>query len=83
MKREIERIHKFERAWNIKTSQNKFKILSISATKPENITIDARQIPFANSINILGFTMTRTGFNKHVKDKTRKARIELQKTKKI
>ena len=58
MKREIERIHKFERAWNIKTSQNKFKILSISATKPENITIDARQIPFANSIYILGFTMT-------------------------
>ena len=81
--REIERIDRYEKQWKIKTSQNKFKILSISATKPHDVVIQNRQIPFDNKINILGFQLSRTGFNCHITDRLRKAKAELNKLKRF
>ena len=69
-KREIERINKFKKEWKIKTNKNKFKILSISKTKPEPIVIDHRRINFANNVIILWFNIGRTGFSTHLTKRT-------------
>ena len=82
-KREIERINRFEKEWKIKTNKNKFKILSISKTKPEPIVIDHRRINFANNLNILGFNMGRTGFGIHLTKRTAIARGTLSKLKRF
>ena len=82
-KREIERINKFEKEWKIKTNKNKFKILSISKTKPEPIVIDHRRINFANNVNILGFNMGRTGFGVHLTKRTAIAKGTLTKLKRF
>ena len=47
-------------------NKSKFKILSVSKTKPEIIRIENREIPFAGSINVLGFRLNRTGFRGQV-----------------
>ena len=57
-KREIKRVNDFEKKWKIKTSSNKFKILSISKSKPEKIIINDNEISFANSITVLGLNIT-------------------------
>ena len=64
--REIQRVNNFEKQWKINTNQNKFKLLSISASKPAEVRVGNEVIPFADSIKILGFTMKRTGFGSHI-----------------
>ena len=64
--REIERINLYEKKWKIKTNQSRSKILSISKVAPERIMINNRQINMANDINILDFTLNRTGFRPHI-----------------
>ena len=74
--REIKRINEYERKWKIRTNKNKFNILSISKTKPETVKIDNRELQFTNKVNILGFSLGRTGFGAHLKTRiaTAKAR---------
>ena len=81
--REINRINNYEKLWKIKTSTNKFKILSISAIKPAKVTINGNDLQFANAISMLGIKLTRTGVNAHVRDKINKAKIELSKLKRF
>ena len=81
--REIQRINDYEKKWKIKTSEYKFKILSISAQKPYDVLIDNRKINFANEISILGLKITRTGINAHIKERIRKAFNELKKLKRF
>ena len=81
--RAIERINEYEKLWKIKTSKNKFKILSISKLKPEEITIENRIVPFANEISILGLKITRTGLGRHINDRIRMAKTELSKLKRF
>ena len=64
--REIQRVNNFEKQWKINTNQNKFKLLSISASKPAEVRVGNEVISFADSIKILGFTMKRTGFGSHI-----------------
>ena len=78
-KREIERINKYEEQWKIKTSRQKFKMLSVSKTKPEKIEINNEEIPFTDSITVLGLKITRTGLVKHLHDRMNKAKTELAK----
>ncbi len=42
VEREIERIRKFERQWKIKTSEGKFKILSIAQLKTKLINVNGK-----------------------------------------
>ena len=81
--REIERINKFEKQWKIRTNKNELKILSISKTKPAEIRIENRIIPFTNSINMLGFQLRRTRFGKHIKSRIAVARGRITKLKRF
>ena len=82
-KREIERINRYEKLWKIKTSTNKFKILSISATAPAPVAINNNNLQFAESISMLGLKLTRTGFNQHLNERINKAKTELTKLKRF
>ena len=62
----IDRVNTFEKQWKIKTNKNKFKLLSLSKTKPATVAMDGRSIPFAPSITTLGFFMKRTGLDNHI-----------------
>ena len=77
--REIKRISDYEKRWKIKTSQQKFKILSISKSKPEKIEIDHTEIPFNELITVLGLKIKRTGIVQHLTDRQNRAKSELGK----
>ena len=81
--REIERVNEYERRWKIQTNKSKFKILSISKTRPERIIIDHRQINFAYNVSILGFTLGRTGFKTHTTKRLAIARGTMTKLKRF
>ena len=77
--REIKRINDFEKCWKIKTNNSKFQLLSISATKPNDVYVDGTRIPFKESATILDLTLTTRGLISHIK--TRKATADHQLTK--
>ena len=81
--REIKRINTFEKKWKIKTSSHKFKILSISKSKPEKIIVDNNKLNFANSVTMLGLTITRTGITQHLNKRINKAKTRTKETTKI
>ena len=62
----IERINKYEKIWKIKTNQQKFKLLSISKEKPNDVRVDGTIIPFSREITTLGLTIKRCGINRHI-----------------
>ena len=62
--REIERINNYEEKWKIKTSRQKFKMLSISKTKPKKVEVNNEEVPFTDSITVHGQKITRTGLVK-------------------
>ena len=72
--REIERINIYENKWKIKTNNTKFQLLSISKTKPADIKINNRNIPFNNVVKILGLNFYRTGLARHSTQKIKEAR---------
>ena len=67
--REIERVNDFEKMWKIKRNANKFKMISVSKTQPYPISVNDVNIQFTNDIALLGLTLTRTGFTKHINNK--------------
>ena len=81
--REIKRVNEYERKWKIRTNKNKFKILSISKTKPETVKIGNRELQFTNKVNILGFSLGRTGFGAHLKTRIATARARTTKLKRF
>ena len=84
--REAERINEFEKKWKIKTNRNKFKLLSISKSKPAEVSIDNRRVDFSDHINILGFKLKRTGSNMHTRQRLGIAKgraVKLKRFKKI
>ena len=72
--REIERINNYEKKWKIKTNETKFQLLSISKSKPAEIKINNKTIPFNNEAKILGLNFYRTGIAKHSTQKIKEAR---------
>ena len=79
--REIGRINRYEKQWKIMTNTTKFKVMSISKTRPIPIKIDNRIIPFANECSILGLKIKRTGIVRHLGDRIRQAKAQSQKIK--
>ena len=72
--KEIIRINSYERKWKINTNKSKFKILSISKTKPYPIYIDDENIPYAKEVKILGLKITRTGTSSHLTNQLKQAK---------
>ncbi len=45
---EIERISKYERAWKIQTSEEKFKIIPIAQYKTKKIIVNGKEVETCN-----------------------------------
>ena len=65
------------------TNTTKYKIMSISKTRPLQIEIDNRMMPFANECNILGLKLKRTGIVSHITDRIRLAKHQTQRLKRF
>ena len=81
--REVEKINKYEQEWKIQTNKNKFQVISVSSTKPINIQIDNQRRPFDRTATILGLTISTYGIKSHIKQRTGRARSQLQKLKRF
>ena len=75
-KREIERINSFEKQWKIKTSRQKFQMVSISILKPNDIIINNEKIEFTRKAKLLGLTIGRTGLNSHLDQRLKQAKTQ-------
>ena len=80
---EIVRVNEYEKLWKIKTNATKFKMISVSKTQPYPIGVNDNIMPFTNDINLLGLTLSRTGFEKHVNNKINQAKHQLLKLKRF
>lgn len=65
VEREIERISKYERAWKIQTSEEKFKIIPIAQYKTKKITVNGREIETCSKGKFLGLNISSTGIRSH------------------
>ena len=71
---EITRVNNYERLWKIATSQEKFQLLSVSATKPKDVKVDNNIIPYKPHIKILGVTIGKRGTKEHALNCAKKAK---------
>ena len=81
--REIVGVNEYEKLWKIKINATKFKMISVSKTQPYPIGVNDRIMPFTNDINLLGLTLTRTGFVKHIQNKINQAKHQLLRLKRF
>ena len=81
--REIKKLNEYERQWKIQTNKNKFQIAAISSTKPYDIVVDNRLIPFKRSITVLGLNLTPRGISKQISNRTAMARAQLRRLKRF
>ena len=77
--REVQRMSDYEAKWKISSNQDKFQLLSISSFKPARVVVDGFNIPFRNSIKILGFQFSGRGFKPHVTKRISLGRLHLSK----
>ena len=63
------------------TNATKFKIMSVSKTRPLQIEVDNRLMPFANECNILELKLKRTGTVSHITDRIRSEKNQTQRLK--
>ena len=52
-------------------------MISVSKTQPHPISVNDVNMQFRNDINLLGLTLTRMGFSKHVANKINLAKQQL------
>ena len=79
----IVRVNEYEKLWKIQTNAAKFKIISISKTQPYPVSVDDNNMQFTNNVNLLGLTLSRTGFTKHVNNKIKLAKQHMLKLKRF
>ena len=77
--RELVRVNEFEKLWKIKTNPTKSKMISISKTQPYPISVNYNNMQFTNDVSLLGLTLTRMGFTKHINNKINLAKQQLLK----
>ena len=75
----IEQINHFENQWKIQTNMTKFKIINLCRRKTDDIFIDDRHIPYADTGTILGLKFSRTGYKTHITARCAQARTQLNK----
>ena len=66
-----------------KDNDNKSKMITVSKTQPYPISVNDVNMQFTNDINLLGLTLTRTGFTKHINDKINLAKHQSLKLKRF
>ena len=81
--KEIVKANEFKNLWKIKTNATKFEMISISKTQSYLISVSNNNMQFTNDINLLGLTLTRTGFTKHINNKINLAKQQLLKLKRF
>ena len=82
--REIHRINQYEKSWKIKTNRGKLKIIPISRRKSADVlTPDEEYYEYGGEGKVLGLTLTSTGYVKHIKERIKRAKIELKKIKRF
>ena len=77
IERKVKHIKHFEKQWKIKTNTNKFKLLPIAIKKTLPVTIDNEAVVMSKHAKILGLTLSRHGYNKHVTEIKNKANVSL------
>ena len=80
---EIKRINEFENKWKIKTNKTKFQLLSISATKPNNVYVEQQRIQFTNKATVLGMEFGTRGVSSHAKKRLGMAKQQFLKLKRF
>ena len=80
---EIKRINDYEEKWKIKTNKAKFQLLSISATKPNEIVMEQQRIPFTNKAKVLGMEISTRGVVSHMKTRLNLAKQQFTKLKRF
>ena len=83
IEREIVRVNEYEKLWKIKTNAAKFKIISVSKTQPYPVSVGDNNMQFTNDVNLLGLTLSRTGFTKHVNNKINLVKQQMLKLKRF
>ena len=58
-------------------------MISVSKTQPYLVSVDDNNRQFTNDVNLLGLTLSRTGFTKHVKNKIKLAKQQMLKLKRF
>ena len=81
--REIVRVNEFEKLWKIKTNAEKSKMISVSKSQPYPVSVDDNNMQFTNDINLLGLTLSRTGFTRLENNKINLAKQQLLKLKRF
>jgi hypothetical protein len=76
--REIEKINISEGKWKIKTNADKFQIIPFIRQKTEEVKIGNKTYNFTNQGKVLGLTITRHSFVKHVSHRINLARMNLR-----
>ena len=80
---EIEKVNNFERKWKIQTNKDKFKLVSISSTKPLEVRVDNQIIPYSKTATILGLTISSRGISPHMGQRIKKAQGQIQRLKRF
>lgn len=79
----IKRINWFEKKWQIKTNKNNFQLLSVSATRPREVTVDQEKIPFCNKVTIYDTEFGTRGVSTQMKKRLAMARKHFTKLKRF
>ena len=77
IKRSINTIDTFEKLWKIQTNQGKLKIRDIGRTSTQAIRLDNTNIEYTDLVNILGLTLTKTGFKYHITNRIQTSHARL------
>ncbi len=83
VERAIDRINRYEKKCNIKTSEEKFKIIPMAQYKTKQFTINGKNIDTSKEGKLLGLKLQRTGLIGHVTDKIQKGKGILSKLKRF
>jgi len=75
----INTINTYENKWKIQTNTNKFTIIPLARYNPPPITINNRDIPYANKGNMLGLHFSKHGISKHAQHRISQACTALNK----
>ncbi len=79
VEREIERIHRYERKWKIKTSPEKNKIIPIAQFKTSNIAVNRRELNKSKEGKVLALKIQSNGLMGHTSNIRNKANAVLTK----
>lgn len=79
----IEAINRYENKWKIQTNINKFKIIPIGRNNSAPLIVEENIYPYASEGNVLGLTITKSGYKSFINNKINRLKHGLIKLKKF